>query len=56
MAITFDDRPIEESATDNHFRIRLPGFVRADETLVGDGVQTETNEMRAFDLREARLE
>jgi len=24
MATTFDDRPIEESATDNHFPIRLP--------------------------------
>ncbi|MDS0477544.1 hypothetical protein [Natrinema sp. 1APR25-10V2] len=56
MATTFDDRPIEERARDSHFSIRLPGFVGADEMLVSDGVQTETNEMRTFELREARLE
>jgi len=56
MATTFDDRPIEESATDNHFLIRLPGFVQADEMLGRDGLQTGTNEMRTFELREACLE
>ncbi len=56
MATTFDDRPIEERARDDHFSIRLPGFGGADEMLVRDGVQTETNGMRTFELPEARRE
>lgn len=56
MVTTFDDRLIGESATDNHFPIRLPGFVRADEMLGRDGLQAGTNEMRTFEFREACLE